>query len=432
MINKIHFTSKKKVHFMGVGGSGMAGVANLASKMGYVVTGCDLEESTAYSNQTFHGHSKDHLKDADLLVVTPAVYFQPKKNEELVEGEKRGIALSWQEFLGKYLQKGKEVICIAGTHGKSTTTAMIGKLLEDAGFDPLVNFGANYKDWSGGSRFGKGKYFVTEADEFFDNFLNYSPDIIILNNVEFDHPDYFKSEDQIFESFAKFIGRLIGDKVLIINDDSEGIKKLLNQADTTGLKIIKYSLKDNNLDINLKVLGKHNILNALGVVALGKYLEIKDEVIKKSLETFPGIGRRMELISEKNGIKVYDDYAHHTTAIKATVDSLKEEYPESRVWAVYEAHSYSRTKALLEKYKGVFDSADKVVIGPIFKARDTEDFGIDEETISKASGHRDINSFSNTEEMFNFLKGNLKSGDIVLVMGAGKSYLWAREIAKLI
>ncbi len=422
----------KNIHLMGIGGSGMSGIAFLSSKMGYNVTGCDLEESTAYSDKFFHGHSPDHLKNIDLLVVTPAVYFQKFKDPELVVGEKRRISITWQEFLGKYLHNGKKVICVVGTHGKSTTTAMAGKLLTDAGLDPLVNLGANYKEWQGGARFGRGKYFVTEADEFYDNFLNYHPEIIILNNVEFDHPDYFKSEKQIFDSYKKFIGNLVGEKVLIVNADSPGVQKLLGEIDTSGLKIIKYSLKDKNLDLHLKIMGKHNLANALGVIALGRYLKINEGVITKSLEEFPGVGRRMELISERNGIGVYDDYAHHPTAIKATVDSLRENYKDKRIWAIYEAHSYSRTKALLPNYNGVFDSADKVIIGPIFEARDTEHFGISENSIAKASNHKDTICFGDAGKMFLYLNEYLKPGDVVLVMGAGKSYLWARKIAKII
>ncbi|PIP57835.1 hypothetical protein COX03_00965, partial [Candidatus Woesebacteria bacterium CG22_combo_CG10-13_8_21_14_all_39_10] len=251
-----------RIHFMGVGGSGMAGVSFLASKMGYEVTGCDLETG---------GHDVRHLKNIDLLVVTPAVYFRKVADPELVEGLKKKIVITWQEFLGKYLHKGKKVICIAGTHGKSTTTAMVGKLLEDAEFDPLVNLGANYKDWKGGARYGKGDYFVTEADEFYDNFLNYHPEIIILNNIEFDHPDYFKSEKQMLDSYKQFIANLVGKKILITQKDS------LNKK------------------FNLKVFGKHNQKNANMVYVLGKKLGIKEETIIKSLESFPGIERRMEL-----------------------------------------------------------------------------------------------------------------------------------------
>lgn len=417
----------KKIHFMGIGGSGVSGVAFLAEKMGYEVTGCDLETG---------GHDVNHLKNTDLLVVTPAVFYQSAKHPELVEAQKRGIVITWQEFLGKYLQKDKKVICVAGTHGKSTTTAMAGKLLEDAGFDPLVTLGANYKDWKGGSRFGKGDYFVTEADEFFDNFLNYNPEIIILNNIEFDHPDYFKSENQVFESFKKFVEKMVGKRVLICNSDSKGVQKLLGRIDKTRLKIVKYSLEDKDINLKLKVLGKHNISNALGAAALGKYLGIKDEVIKKSLESFGGIGRRLELISEENGmnpdligVKIYDDYAHHPTAIKATLSALRDHYPKSRIWAIVEPHGFARTHALLPLYKNVFKDADKVIIGPVFKARDKETFGITPSLVAKKSNHPNALGVNSFDQIVKIMGEETKKGDVILVMGAGKSHLWAREIS---
>jgi len=383
---------------MGVGGSGMAGVSFLASKMGYEVTGCDLETG---------GHDVRHLKNIDLLVVTPAVYFRKVADPELVEGLKKKIVITWQEFLGKYLHKGKKVICIAGTHGKSTTTAMVGKLLEDAEFDPLVNLGANYKDWKGGARYGKGDYFVTEADEFYDNFLNYHPEIIILNNIEFDHPDYFKSEKQMLDSYKQFIANLVGKKILITQKDS------LNKK------------------FNLKVFGKHNQKNANMVYVLGKKLGIKEETIIKSLESFPGIERRMELIFDKGGMKVYDDYAHHPTAIRVTLEGLREKYPKNRIWAVVEPHGFNRTYALLKNYNAIFRSADKVIIGPIFKARDSKTFGMTPKSIAEASGHLDILTADSFDQIKNILSKDIKQGDVIIVMGAGKSNLWAKEICNL-
>ena len=387
-----------RIHFMGVGGSGMAGVSFLASKMGYEVTGCDLETG---------GHDVRHLKNIDLLVVTPAVYFRKVADPELVEGLKKKIVITWQEFLGKYLHKGKKVICIAGTHGKSTTTAMVGKLLEDAEFDPLVNLGANYKDWKGGARYGKGDYFVTEADEFYDNFLNYHPEIIILNNIEFDHPDYFKSEKQMLDSYKQFIANLVGKKILITQKDS------LNKK------------------FNLKVFGKHNQKNVNMVYVLGKKFGIKEETIIKSLESFPGIERRMELIFDKGGMKVYDDYAHHPTAIRVTLEGLREKYPKNRIWAVVEPHGFNRTYALLKNYNAIFQSADKVIIGPIFKARDSKTFGMTPKSIAEASGHLDILTADSFDQIKNILSKDIKQGDVIIVMGAGKSNLWAKEICNL-
>jgi UDP-N-acetylmuramoylalanine--D-glutamate ligase/UDP-N-acetylenolpyruvoylglucosamine reductase len=393
---------------MGVGGSGMAGIAYLAKEMGYEVTGCDLEKSTAYSDNFYHGHSVDHLKDVDLLIVTPAVFYQNPENPELLEAQKRKIVMTWQEFLGKVLLKDKKLICIAGTHGKSTVTAMAGKLLIDNRMDPIVVLGANVPGWSGSSRYGKGEYAVIEADEFNNNFLNYHPEITIINNIEFDHPDFFKNEKEVRASFDKFVKNLVGRKLLITEKDS------LNK---------KFSLK---------ISGNHNQKNANMVFLLGKALGIKEEAIIKSIEGFIGIERRMELIADNNGIKVYDDYAHHPTAIAATLQGIRELNPDSRIWAIVEAHGFARTAKLINLYKNVFTDADKVLVGPIFKARDKETFEMSPEVIAKKSGHPDAHGYDSFEEIIKILKKEMKSGDAVLVMGAGKSYLWARKIAEII
>ena len=398
----------KKIHMMGIGGSGISAVALLASKMGYEVTGCDLEEQTAYAKNFFKGHDPSHLEGIDFLIVSPAIYYQNKENPELIEAEKRKIVMTWQEFLGKYLTEGKKVICIAGTHGKSTTTAMVGKLLVDAGLDPSVVVGAKIPEWEANARFGKGEYFVIEADEFNNNFLNYHPDIIIINNIEFDHPDFFKNEEEVREAFRKFVNNLKGEKILIMEKDNSGKK------------------------FHLKIFGEHNQKNANLVYVLGKKLGIAEETIVKSLESFSGIGRRMELIADRGGVKIFDDYAHHPTAIKTTIEGLRKEFPESRIWVIDEPHGFARTHTLLPKYDGVFNAADKIIVGPIFKARDSETFGITPEDVARATGNKNAIGINSFEKIKKMLLEEVKSGDIILVMGAGKSYLWAREIAELI
>jgi len=373
----------------------MKGVAFLASKMGYEVTGCDLEKE---------GHDAGHIKDADLLLVTPAVFYQNAKHSELAEGQRREIVITWQEFLGKHLLKDKKVIAIAGTHGKSTTTAMAGKLLIDAGLDPIVVVGARVPGWNGNSRFGEGEYAVVEADEFNNNFLNYNPEIIIINNIEFDHPDFFKDENEVRESFEKFTKKLTGRKILITEEMNPGKK------------------------FNLKIPGAHNQKNANMVYLLGQVLGISEDKIIGSIESFGGIGRRMELIAEKKGIKIYDDYAHHPTAIEATLEALRELYPEKRIWAVIEPHGFIRTQALLENYRDVFENADKVIIGPIFKARDKETFGMMPGKIAEASGHPDVRGAKSIEEIKEIISNETESGDIIIVMGAGKSNIWAQKL----
>lgn len=428
-----------KIHFIGIGGSGVAGVAALAKKMGHEVTGCDLEGSTAYANKVFKGHDVSHIKDSDLVVVTPAVFYQNAKHPEVVEAEKKGILITWQKFVGDYLSKGKKVICIAGTHGKSTTTAMVGKILVDAGLDPSVVMGANVPEWGGSSRHGKGNYLVIEADEFFDNFLNYYPDIAVINNIEFDHPDYFKSEEQLFNSFEKFIKNLNKKGVLIVNWEDVGVRKLLkslsDKLNKTGFpktidKVEPCQGGGGIGKIKLKVFGRHNFFNACMAYALGKRIGVNDSVIRHSLESFKGIKRRLELIGEAGGIKIFDDYAHHPTAIRETISALKENFKDNRVFVVIEPHGYERTFALLENYKGIFGKADKVFIGPIFKARDKNTFGITPQKIADVSENKNVYGFNSFRKIKEKVISQIKNGDVILVMGAGKSYLWAKEISE--
>ncbi|MCH7730002.1 UDP-N-acetylmuramate--L-alanine ligase [Patescibacteria group bacterium] len=460
----------KHIHFVGIGGSGISAVAQIAQKYGYKVTGCDIEGDTAYLAQVkkeirsiYIGHSKDHLDDVDLVVVSPSIFFQGDASDEIKVARKKKILLTWQEFLGKYLHKGKKVICVAGTHGKSTTAAMVTFVLQSAKRKPSAIIGANVNKWNQNFLLGDGDLFVTEADEFFDNFLNYSPEAIILNNIEFDHPDYFSSYKQLIESFKKFVSRLKGKKILIVNQDSEGIKNLMDSLDkklvssielagytlspSPKLKLKKsfrgeilvksksyttffveskyFELKD-KFKINLT--GEHNVANSLGVVVLSKFYGIKIGNLKKTLSTFTGVGRRMQLIGEKMGVKVLDDYAHHPTAIRETLSALGQMYPGNRLWAVVEPHSYSRTKSLLKEYKGVFKKADFVIIAPIYKARDKKTFGVTGQSIVKILKHKNSIYLDSFAEIVSFLKTRLKKGDVILVMGAGKSYQLARLI----
>jgi len=398
----------------------------------------------------------------DLVVVSPAVLYKKPQQPEVREAEKKGILVTWEKFLGDFLHKGKKVICVAGTHGKSTTTALAGLLLEKASLDPSVVIGAQVKKWRANYRFGKGEYFVTEADEFYDNFFNYTPQFIVINNIEFDHPDYFSSEEKVIESFAKFVKRLKGEKMLIVNADSPGVKKLLSTLPGKFLKSLRiygytfkmkkfrlvklikmtikskdckgttFLLESKDLDLNniyyLSIPGEYNVANAAGVVILAKFIGINSQVIKKALRSFKGVSRRLELIGEKRGVKLYDDYAHHPTAVKLTIEALRQKHPGNRIWVIYEPHSFSRTKALLKKYKGVFADSDKVIIGPIFKARDKEKFGVSSHSIVKVSGHKDIKFIPSPVQIAYRVKKEVKKGDVVIVMGAGYSYKWAREI----
>jgi UDP-N-acetylmuramate--alanine ligase len=453
----------KNIHFMGIGGSGMAGVAEIAQRMGYVVSGCDLEKSTFYISQldkkikVYEGHSVKHLENIDLLVTTPAVSFQNDQNEEYLKAKENGSTLTWQEFLGRYLLTGKKVIAVSGTHGKSTITAMAGQIFENANTDPGVMVGAIVKKWKSSYRYGKGEEYIVEADEFNDNFLNYSPETIIINNIEFDHPDFFKDEDDVLNSFEKFIAKLSKGGNLIVNQDSIGIAKLfknIENNDLSNINIFGYTLGDKPLfnvdksykvnilkqdqngstfklgddEYNLDIPGIHNICNATAAIILSEVYKIDKETVRDTLKSFEGTGRRMDLVAEVGGIKIYDDYAHHPTAVKATLEALRQKYPKKKIWVVYEPHSYSRTKALLQKYRGVFDNADNVIIAPIFKARDKSTFNVSEDSIVEVSGHINIQSARSFNEAIISVLGRVVKDDVIIVMGAGKSYLLTKGL----
>ena len=461
----------KNIHFMGIGGSALSAVAIIARKQGYVVSGCDLESETPYIEKVkaseiniFKGHSLKHVDGADLVVISPAIEFQNNKHEEYLKAKTNGKLMVWDKFVGDFLLKNNKTISIAGTHGKSTTTALLALLYEKAGLDPSVIVGATVKEWKTNYRLGDSNLFVIEADEFYDKYLSYKTQYAVINNIEYDHPDYFSSEEEMLHSFEKFVETIQGEKKLVLNLDSAGVKKLvdrmpdvLNTLDVYGYTMRKKPLlmvknrlfgeilrKDegktvfratsNSLDIDedfeLTIPGDHNVYNALGVIVMGKLFGIGVETIKKVLKDFQGIGRRMDLIGNKGEVKVYDDYAHHPTAVRETLNALRQKHPKERIVAIIEAHSYSRTKALLDEYKGVFDKVDKVIVAPIFKARDVNDFGITGQSIVDISGHNEIVYIDSFEKIVKAVCGEVRSGDVVIVMGAGKSYQLASDILK--
>lgn len=391
---------------MGIAGSGQSSIAKIAKANGFEVSGCDLKTE---------GHNISHLQNIDILAVTPAVYFQSSQHPELVEAQKMGIVMTGQEFMGKYLQKDKFVIGIAGTHGKSTTTAMAEQLLDVAGLKPSVFVGAH------GSHFGSGKYFVTEADEYYGNFLHYHPDIVILNNIELDHPEYFKNINNLLATYQKFIDQIKSDGTLIYNTDSPLIHKLNLPKNS-----IAYSVSEFPKDLTLKIPGVHNKTNAMGIIKLAEVLKINHELTNQSLTNFRGIGRRLEELGTINGITVIDDYANHPTAFTANISAVKEKYPERDIWAVIEPHTFSRLRAVLPDLALSLANADHVIISKIFASRETDPGDFTGADIAAAvPGALYIPEFSS---IIQHLTSKISSPAVVLVMGSGNSDKLAREI----
>lgn len=399
---------------MGIRGTGMSTVAKIAKAYGFEVTGCDLK---------LDGHSPDHLQNIDILCVTPAIFFQNNNHPEVELARQKNILMTWQEFMGRYLHKDKFVICVAGTHGKSTTTTMVGKLLIEANMDPTVEVGAVVPEWNGGDRIGKSKYFVSEADEFYSNFLNYHPDIVILNNIELDHPEYFKTTENMLDIFQKFIDQIKSSGTLIYNTDSPLVHKLKLPKNS-----IPYSALEFPKDLSLKIPGEHNKANAMGVIKLAEVLHVPNHVVNQALISFTGIDRRLQELGTVNGVTVIDDYANHPTAFASNIKALREKYSGKKIWAVIEPHTFSRLRAVLGEMPAALKDADHVIISKIFASRETDSGDFTGADIAKViPGALYIPEFPS---IIQYLISNISSPAIILVMGSGNSDKLAREILK--
>lgn len=400
-----------KVHFLGIRGSGASGAAAITQAQGFGITGCDLNPHNEFTSvfdkkQLSTNHNPKHLKDVDILAVTPAIFSLDPNNSELMEAKKRNIPiLTWQQFLGEYLTKDKVVIAIAGTHGKSTTTAMIAQLLEDAGLDPTVELGAIVPRWKANYRIGKSKYFVVEADEFNDNFLHLQPNITVVTNIEMDHPEYFKDFEAVKKSFAKFKNQS---------------KKVF---DKPNLELVKFKLK---------VPGKFNIANASLVFQVGLALGLDPEIIRKSLESYLGVDRRFEYIGEYNGAKVYSDFGHHPTEIKVTVKAAREKFPDNRILLIYQPHMFSRTKALFDDFVKVFQQipADKIFIMDIYPSREIDTGLVTSKQLVEAINKPSVSYLGGVTTALEKLKPEIQKGDIVFFMSAGDTDMLAKKLVR--
>lgn len=466
---------KRKIHFMGICGSGAAPIAVIAKNMGFDVSGCDLDLSGYYKDVLLENnikvedsHDLKHLKGIDILAISPAILDISPNHPEIVEAKKRGILMTWQEFSARYVQNEKFVISIAGTHGKSTTTILLGLVLESGGLDPIVEAGTTFKNWGGGYRLGNSKYFVCEADEFNNNFLNYNPSIAIINNIEMDHPEFFKDINEVKDSFKNFIKNLKGPKILIVNEDSTVIGEILYELKewiiTEGVKVIGYNInnkiefpfnteyraklnsnapeyssfsvingnKENNFKLGL--IGQHNVQNSLGVLIAALELGVDIKITKNSFENFKGVGRRLELIADIDGIKIFDDFAHHPTAVGATLDSIKLSYPKRKIFAIFEPHQLSRTKLFFHEFAKVLKKADRVIITKSFLGREANKNlePINLELLSDKIGINKAEYIKSSDKICEKILSEAKNGDIIIVFGAGESYKLSREIIKLL
>ena len=430
----MNISEHKKIHFIGIGGIGVSAVARMMLHDGKQVSGSDRDKSeiTEMLEQigikVFYGQKAENISaGTDLVVYTIAI---TEDNPELIQAKKLGIKLlTYPEFIG-VLSKGKYTIAVSGTHGKTTTTGMIAKVLIDAGLDPTVIVGSLIKDENGNrTNFipGKSKYLVIEACEYKRSFLNYYPQILVVTNIDNDHLDYYKDIADIQNAFNELAVRVPQDGFVVTDKNNSIVGPVLVGVES---KIVNYSLY-NNLPMQLKVPGVHNKKNAAAAFAVAIALGVDPKVAQASLESFAGTWRRFEYLGQtKNDAKVYDDYGHHPTEIKATLQGARELYPRERLIVAFQPHLYSRTKLLLEDFATAFNLADEVILAPIYAAREVDDGTVSSEILAKkiAENGAYAQSLSNMEEVENYLRNKTKKGDVVVVMGAGDIYKIAENI----
>ena len=458
----------KRLHFMGIGGSGITAVVQMALLEGAHCTGC---EQTLSSNAEWiagkgvpvvEGHDPAHLDaGVDILIIVPAVMKLDPNNPEVAEAKRRGIpVIDWQAVLGAFMA-GKFGISVAGVHGKGTVTAMISQILIDAGKDPTCEVGAIVPKWQGNVRMGKSDLFVNEADEFNLNFLHYHPRLAVITSIEFEHPEFFNNYDELRAAFDAFVagmdfeGQWAYPTTLVLNWDSPGCQELRNRMGAWPGQIISYALdgpadymgddvqladetsfhahdaKGNDLGrFTLPLPGRYNVENALAAIATTREMGVEADSIRATLAHYSSVYRRFQVTHAANDIIVIDDYAHHPTAIQVTLEAIRQRYPNRRLVATFQPHMFTRLKTFLEDFSHVFGLADDVVIVDVFPARE-RDTGLIHSRDLVAAIQRDqhftsrpdrVHYGGSLEQTRVLLESLVQPSDELALMGSGNVY----------
>ena len=456
---QIQFDKPVHVHFIGIGGISMSGLAEILLSRKFPVSGSDSHESALTDQLAAQGAvvhypqmAENITDDIDVVVYTAAIH--PDNPEFRAAQEKNLPMLTRAQLLGEIMRNYKEAINVSGTHGKTTTTSMITEILLEAHKDPTVSVGGMLKDIGGNIRVGGQETFVVEACEYTNSFLSFFPTIEVILNVEADHLDFFKDIDDIRHSFKLFAEKLPEDGLLVINKDikhSEYFTQALKcrvvtfghekDADYTANFISydkfahpSYTLfyKGEELTrVELGVTGEHNIYNSLAAVAVARSLDIPMEVILRGLKRFTGTDRRFQKKGSVNGFTIIDDYAHHPQEIAATIEAAKK-YPHRKLWIVFQPHTYSRTAALLDDFAGALSQADEIVLADIYAAREKNTIGISSDDLRKHMLEQNTNVYyiPKFEDIEDFLLQHVEEGDVLITMGAGDIYKVGDDLLK--
>ena len=457
----MNFDQIRTIHFVGIGGIGMSGIAEILKEAGLSVSGCDLKRSAATDLLASRGipvsigHDPAHLAGADLVVVTSAVKGE---HAEIDAARERNIRIMKRsEMLGAIVNQ-KRAVAVSGTHGKTTTTAMISMVLEEAGLDPTVLVGGMLRNLQSNAKAGSGDFIVVEADEYDRTFHKLHPEIAIVTNMEADHLEYYGSFEAIAEAFEIFAKGVKAEGTIIGCVDDPHVAALLRGAAGSQLagglrahrSIIGYGLGENadlratNVEFNergssfevpgvgffkLFIPGEHNVLNALAAIAVGRTLGIDHETIASALAKFLGVDRRFQILGDYHGCIVVDDYAHHPTEIRATLDAARRGYPGRRVIALFQPHLFSRTRDFAREFGESLLIADMPIVTPIYAAREQPLDGVSARIISDSVPGIEFLDRSNPQ-IVNEMRRRLRPNDIFITMGAGDVHEIAEELVR--
>jgi len=445
------FGKTKHIHFVGIGGIGMSGIAELLLNLGYEVSGSDLKAThmtrrlAKRGGRIFIGHKRAQIEGADVVVFSSAV---DRSNLEIEEAKERSIPVIPRAEMLAELMKLKYGVAVAGAHGKTTTTSMVASILTSGHLDPTVVIGGRLDIWGGSNaKLGQGDLLVAEADESDGSFLALSPTIAVVTNLDQEHLDHYKDMESIRDTFVDFINKIpfYGVAVLCLdNEEIQGIiprlkKRYITYGMTSQADLKARDLEKEKLGVRFEVLyhnqslgrvfvgmpGEHNVLNSLAAAAVGIELDLDIEVIKAGLKNLGGVGRRFELKGEHGNILVLDDYGHHPTEVMATLKTAKESWPDRRLIVAFQPHRYTRTQALFDRFVISFNEADVLIVSPIYSAGEKPIEGVSGEGLCqgiKAHGHKEAVYSPGQEETLSTLLSIVTSGDLVMTLGAGDIY----------
>ncbi|MFW5648173.1 MAG: UDP-N-acetylmuramate--L-alanine ligase [Candidatus Alkaliphilus sp. MAG34] len=450
VFDNINQNRDQHIHLIGIGGISMSAIAELLINHGYKVSGSDIKDSKildrlrGHGAQIFIGHDSNNIQNPDLVVYTAAIR---ENNCERLKARQLNITeIDRAEMLGLIMKNYSRAIAVAGSHGKTTTTSLVSLILEYADLDPTIFVGGELDEIGGNIKIGESEHFITEACEYVESFLKFFPFIGIILNIDEDHLDYFRDIVHIKHAFKKFIDLIPREGFLVANKDDKNIEEIIRD---TKCNLITYGINNNNcnftardiafteeglpvfnVDFNnenmgifkLNIPGMHNIYNALASIATAHILGVSPPEIKKHIKKFKGIHRRFDILGEIKGCKIIDDYAHHPAEIRATLEAAQN-YPHREIWCVFQPHTFTRTRALLDDFASSFDNADHIIITDIYAAREVDTGEINSRTlVNKVKEYNPENNvlyMKDFGKISKYIYENMEPGDIVLTMGAG-------------